>query len=98
MVAEGEDQTFTFSAEADYSIDKVLVDGVNNTQALSDGYYTFENVSENHTMVVVVIPLSIDAYSVEIKVYPNPTVNYINIESDEIIEELIIFNSAGKKI
>ncbi|MCL1932234.1 MAG: T9SS type A sorting domain-containing protein, partial [Candidatus Azobacteroides sp.] len=35
-----------------YEINQVLVDGVNNVSAVSYGYYTFSNVTANHTISV----------------------------------------------
>ncbi|MDR1859439.1 MAG: leucine-rich repeat protein [Bacteroidales bacterium] len=51
-VESGLSQTFSFSAANGYTIAKVLVDGVNNEQAVSTGIYTFSNVTENHSLVV----------------------------------------------
>jgi len=45
-VAPGNDQTFTILADAGYVIDEVRVDG----QKLKVSSYTFENVSENHSI------------------------------------------------
>lgn len=49
-VESGEDQTFTFTAEAGYEIDKVLVDGVEVT--ISGNTYTMTNVTEDGTIAV----------------------------------------------
>ena len=49
-VDEGESQAFTINAEECYSIASVLVDDVDVTSDLVDGVYTFENVSEGHTI------------------------------------------------
>ena len=51
-VAHGTDQTFTFTPNTGYHIERVLVDGVNNPAAVASGSYTFEEVTENHTIVV----------------------------------------------
>ncbi|MDR0833046.1 MAG: T9SS type A sorting domain-containing protein [Candidatus Symbiothrix sp.] len=53
IVAVGKNITFTFAANADYEIDKVLVDGTNNPDAITAGSYTFSNVSANHTIQVL---------------------------------------------
>jgi hypothetical protein len=52
IVSCGENKTFTFTPPTCYEIDEVLVDGVNNPEAVAAGSYTFENVMENHTIVV----------------------------------------------
>ena len=51
-VTEGRDQTFTMIPNAGYEIDEVLVDSVNNLEAVANGSYTFENVTEDHTISV----------------------------------------------
>jgi hypothetical protein len=51
-VNQGESQTFTFTPNADYEIYQVLIDGVTNTNAIETGFFTFENVTENHTIEV----------------------------------------------
>jgi len=33
-----------------------------------------------------------------IKVYPNPTVNTVNIENNETIDEVLMFDIVGKKV
>ena len=51
-VAGCEDQTFTFTADTGYQIDQVLIDDINNPAAVTAGFYTFANVTENHTIAV----------------------------------------------
>ena len=48
----GENQTFTFTPNAGYKIAQVLIDGVNNPTAVTNGYYAFENVNNDHTIAV----------------------------------------------
>jgi hypothetical protein len=48
----GVNQTFTFGPYTNYIINQVLVDGVNNSDAVAAGSYTFTNVMANHTIVV----------------------------------------------
>lgn len=43
------DTTFRFVPETGYTVDQILVDGVNQGQSLE---YTFTNVEENHTLAV----------------------------------------------
>ncbi|MCL2434883.1 MAG: hypothetical protein FWD09_01940, partial [Lentimicrobiaceae bacterium] len=52
-VEPGDDQTFTFTSAADYEIDKVYVDGVDITASIVGNSYTFENVDDNHTIMVL---------------------------------------------
>ena len=49
-VASGTDKTFTITANDGYGIDQVLVDGVNNSGAVTSGSYTFTNVTGNHSI------------------------------------------------
>jgi hypothetical protein len=51
-VIQGENQTFTFTPDNCYEIDKVLIDGINDANAVAAGEYTFINVAANHTISV----------------------------------------------
>jgi predicted nucleic acid-binding Zn-ribbon protein len=51
-VAFGQTITFTFTPDANYAIEDVLIDGVSNPQAIEKGTYTFENVSTEHSISV----------------------------------------------
>ena len=51
-VAPGADQTFTFIPDKYYEIEQVLIDGTNDTTAITAGAHTFYNVTENHTIEV----------------------------------------------
>jgi len=51
-VPENENKTFTFSADDNYEIDQVLVDGANIPTSVISGTYTFTNVTANHTIAV----------------------------------------------
>jgi hypothetical protein len=61
----GDSQTYTFP-NAGYRIIQVLVDGVNNTAAVSSGIYTFNNVTSNHTITVTVadLPVTFIAFAI----------------------------------
>ncbi len=47
-VDEGENQAFTFAADSGYRLSSVTVDG--SAQSLQGDSYTFENVTDNHTI------------------------------------------------
>ena len=49
-VIEGGNKTFTITPNTGYQISQVLIDGVNNTNAVNSGSYTFTNVSATHTI------------------------------------------------
>jgi len=51
-VSSGGSQSFSFTPITGYDIDQVLIDGTNNTTAVSTGSYTFSNVTANHTISV----------------------------------------------
>ena len=67
LVGCGIDTTFTFTPDANYSILDVLVDGVSNPQAVLDGYYTFQDVSDDHTIHVTFKP---DEVNITVNVSP----------------------------
>ncbi|MDL2241255.1 M6 family metalloprotease domain-containing protein, partial [Bacteroidales bacterium OttesenSCG-928-K22] len=97
-VFEGTSQTFVITPDELYDIKQVLINGVNNEQAVNDGYYTFENINSNSTIEVSFQYFSIDEISNELKVYPNPVENYLIIESEEFINNIVIYNTEGKKV
>ena len=51
-VGAGGSETFTFTPDAHYRIDQVLVDNVLDTAAAAAGSYTFTNVQGDHTIAV----------------------------------------------
>ena len=52
-VTHGGNQLFTFVAASGYEIEKVLVDGIENTEALQNGSYAFINVTTAHDIFVL---------------------------------------------
>ena len=44
--------TYTFTPDECYEIAQVLIDGTNDPAAVAAGFYTFENVTDNHTIAV----------------------------------------------
>lgn len=52
-VGYGDSRTFIFTQELGYNIIQVLIDGINNPNAATTGFYTFSNISANHTISVV---------------------------------------------
>jgi M6 family metalloprotease-like protein len=96
-VDEGNNMTFQMIPETDYIIEYVNVDGSN---VETSNTYTFNNVTSDHNIIVKFKLLS-SIESIEesqIKIYPNPAENYFIIESADIIDDIIIFNSAGQKV
>jgi hypothetical protein len=52
-VVYGENQLFTFKAPQGIEIETVLIDGIVNSEAATNGAYSFVNVKENHTIEVI---------------------------------------------
>ncbi len=51
-VGYGDSETYTFTPNTGYHIADVKIDGVSNPQAVTEGNYTFNNVTGNHTIEV----------------------------------------------
>jgi len=51
-VQKGKNQAFTFSALTGYVVNQLLVDGLNVPDSIANGRYTFNNISNNHTISV----------------------------------------------
>ena len=49
-VPNGENKIFTFAAVGDYELARVIIDGINDPDAVQNGYYVFFNVTGNHTI------------------------------------------------
>ena len=60
IVEEGSSRNFTFIPNVNYCIAEVLVDGVSNPDAITNGYYLFDNIMSDHTIHVEFIPFNID--------------------------------------
>ena len=50
IVPENENKRFEFTPSTNYALSRVLIDNVENGQALADGYYMFTNVTADHTI------------------------------------------------
>ena len=80
-VNEGGSQTFTFTPEAGYRIDVVLVDGA--PQVPVPESYTFENIQANHTIHVDFAEgIAENELSQYVTLYPNPTQSLIDLKLD----------------
>lgn len=99
-VRENSDKTFNFSANDGYKISKVLIDGVNNPDAVSNGTYTFYNVTFNHEIqVVIVLDVSVDQNTFNnVNVYSNSNNVYIINETNINIESVEILDMTGSII
>jgi len=100
-VTEGEDQTFTFSANSGYEIEKVLIDGDNDTAAVTAGTYTFENVTADHTISVSFKSITgiAEITNDQFRLYPNPTDGKLLIESGNLcVEKVEIYDIHGRNV
>ena len=99
-VSHGDNKTFTFTPDADFEIASVLIDGENNPEAVTNGSYTFENITENHSIEVVFeqkVGIN-DALISQFNVYPNPAKEVLNIYGQTDINKIEIINIAGRII
>lgn len=82
IVEPGEDKTFAIIPSSGCRIIKVIVDGVDFGPLES---YTFRNVHENHSIRAQFSGLGVDDNPMhELKVYPNPAYEMLNIEGNDI--------------
>ena len=101
IVNHGENLTFTFTADNDYRLDLVLVDGVNNPEAVDAGSYTFSNIIADHQIEAVFAPISgvtTNGLS-QIAVYPNPVADKITISNENhLMKTVVIISLSGKVV
>ena len=101
VIEHGSNQTFTFSPAENYHISQVLIDDVNNPEAVSSGTYTFTNCEGDHTISVVFSnhPASIAGELVEmLHVYPNPVKDVMHIETDKTVNQILVLDMNGKVV
>ena len=65
-ILEGSEITFTFQPNAGSEIDEVFVDGTSSPEAVENGYHTFVNVTQDHTIHVTFIPAVVEVLSITI--------------------------------
>ena len=102
-VNEGENVTFTFSANTGASVSRLLVDDA-ETAIPENNEYTFSNIVANHTIAVEFEEeTNIDELTIEdaVALYPNPATSQIQIklaDSRFLGAEMQIFDVYGKLI
>lgn len=95
IVEPGVDKTFAIIPNNGSVVSKVLVDGIDVGPVES---YTFRSVSANHSILAQFSGLSVDDNTtLDLKVYPNPANDIINIESQNM-KRVSIFNLFGVQI
>ncbi len=68
----GINQTFRITPNTGYHIANVLVDNVSDTGAITNGYYTFPNVTASHTISVT---FAINAFTINSSAGPNGSIS-----------------------
>jgi hypothetical protein len=104
-VAQGGTETFTFTPNAGYRIDNVLVNGKKDNKAIKDGFVTLKNIKSHQTVHVTFIgtnnapPLEIEEnIFANVKVYSHQNIVYIKNENNVALKLVEIFDLNGRKI
>ncbi len=99
LVNMGATIAYTFVPNSGYKLQRVLIDNVNNEEAVSDGFYTFENIASSHTIVAFFEKITSvkGGKSGEILVYPNPTKGKLTIDNGQLTmkEQVKVYNGFG---
>ena len=100
-VRNGEDTTFTFTAKSNYKIYQVLVDHINQPEAVITGKYTFTCVTAPHTIAVSFKEKTdieeLEITNHELRIYPNPVKNELKIDNGELtINNVEVFDVLGR--
>ncbi len=107
LVTKGDNIVYTIIPNNGYQIDQVLINGVNNIEAVINGTYTFNNITDDHNIVVSFRQASgidkIKTSETYLKAYPNPIIgDEITVEIDEskalTINRIDIYDMIGKII
>lgn len=91
-------RTFTITPKENYEIESVIVDGEN---VGTNPEYTFEDVIVNHTILVNFVSGELGVNNPvlsQIKVYPNPVNDVLNIVNNQSNYDIEIFNLFGQKV
>ncbi len=100
-VNAGANQTFTFTPNANATIDSLIIDNgapIAHTQST----YTFNNVIANHTIVAIFkdhTGIEESALNQMVALYPNPTNSYIDLRLNETqlqVKECKLYDIYGK--
>ena len=68
------------------------------SQAGNNSYLAAENVTRRFEILPTEVTLSISQETAKIFIHPNPTFDFVYIESEHQIQNLEIFNQSGKRI
>ncbi|MBR4561622.1 MAG: T9SS type A sorting domain-containing protein [Bacteroidales bacterium] len=95
IVEPGVDKTFAIIPDNGCIVSKVLIDGIDIGAVES---YTFRSVNANHSIRAQFSGLGVDDnINLDLKVYPNPANDIINVESQNM-KRVSIFNLYGVQI
>ena len=96
QVEAGGTVSFSIVPDEGYSISKLMIDDVENPAADT---YTFRNVDSNHAIKALFTAIEgVDDHAgTEMKLYPNPAKDKINVESPNM-KRIAVFNLLGVKV
>ncbi|MCL2511325.1 MAG: T9SS type A sorting domain-containing protein [Bacteroidales bacterium] len=100
-VTHGDDQSFVFTPDANYEIEDVIIDGISNSEAVANGNYTFENVTDDHIISVTFSYVTNIAEhdNAQIVVFPNPSTGELIVTSYELqVTSIEVFDVYGRNV
>lgn len=100
-VTEGSDIGFTVTPNTEYVIESVIIDGTSMSIQNNTNYtYTFSNIDANHTIEAQFSGVGIDELEImnQVKLYPNPTNDVLNISLSVPFEQVEIMNLIGQTL
>ncbi len=84
-VYETTSQSFTITANADYRLASVMVDGAEAIDQLVDGVYTFTNVNANHTIAATFEAIPTYTITIRKEEYGSVTYNGTELQDNETV-------------
>lgn len=97
-VKEGSNLIFTFTVKYQYEIESIKLDNQNIENTTS---YTFSNIIQNHQLIINFKKKNLsttDSSISNIKIYPNPSSEYVYINNPNGIKAIELYNLTGQKI
>jgi hypothetical protein len=77
-VNHGESKEFIFIPNSNHEIEDVLVDGTSEPDAITNGFFVFDNIVNDHTIHVVFSPVGVNENAfAHVKIYSNLNCVYI---------------------
>lgn len=99
-VPENQNKRFDFTSNENYELSKILIDNVENAQALIDGYYIFTNVTSNHAIHAefVLINTALKNSLQDMLVYTANNMLYIINENNIPLKTVEIIDMMGRNV